>query len=119
MDRPNSTTNHIVLKRGMDAAFICNEMYRHFLKLPKEHEEENAAVLLISLYQFYNVFLRLSSSDRTVVMKNFKISDLMSKLPNIRYYKELHRQLIRFITHPRCVVFLYDTKRKIRKRLRK
>lgn len=119
MNRPDSTTNHIVLKRGMDAGFICYEMYRHYLTLPKEHEEENAAVVLTSLYQFYNVLLRLSPSDRTVIMKNFNISDLMSKLPNTQYYKELHTQLLRFITHPRRVVLYNDIKKKIRKTLRK
>ncbi|MCD7994681.1 MAG: glycosyltransferase [Clostridia bacterium] len=33
MDRPGSTTNHIVLKRGTDAAHICSEMYSRYLKL--------------------------------------------------------------------------------------
>lgn len=118
MDRPGSTTNHIVLKRGMDAAYICKEMYCHYLSLPKENAEENAAVVLISLYQLYNVYLKLSSSDRVCVLKQFDMMEYLSQLPSVRYYKALYDQLVHFSAHPKRVAFLFDAKKKIRKILR-
>lgn len=119
MNRPGSTTNHIVLKRGMDAAYICKEMYSHYLSLSKENAEENAAVILISLYQLYNVYLKLSSSDRACVMKQLDMIEYLSQLPSVRYYKELYDQLMHFSAHPKRVTFLFDAKKKIRKILRK
>ena len=119
MDRPGSITNHIVLKRGMDATYICKEMYRHYLSLPKENAEENAAVVLISLYQLYNVYLKLSSSDRVCVLKQFDMMEYLSQLPSVRYYKALYDQLVQFSAHPKRVAFLFDAKKKIRKILRK
>ena len=119
MDRPGSTTNHIVLKRGIDAVYICGEMYRHYLSLPKENMEENSAVVLISLYQLYNVYLKLSSSDRVCIMKQFDIKEYLSKLPSVRYYKALYDQLMQFSAHPKRVALLIDAKKKIRKILRK
>lgn len=119
MDRPGSTTNHIVLKRGMDAAYICKEMYCHYLSLPKENAKENAAVVLISLYQLYNVYLKLSSSDRVCVMKQLDMIEYLSQLPSVQYYKALYDQLMHFSAHPKRVAFLFDARKKIRKILRK
>lgn len=119
MDRPGSTTNHIVLKRGMDAAYICREMYHHYLTLPKENAEENATVVLISLFQFYNVYLKLVPSDRTAILRDFDILELISKIPEVKNYRALYDQLIRFSAHPKRVAFLLDAKKKMRKILRK
>lgn len=119
MDRPGSTTNNIVLKRGLDSAYICQEMYRHFLTLPKENEAENAAVVLISLYQFYNVYLRLSPSDRTATLKQFDISKYVSELPDSQYYQGLRTRLQCFVAHPKRVALANDVKKKLRKILRR
>lgn len=119
MDRPDSTTNRIVLKRGTDAAYICSEMYSHYLKLPQENAKENAAVVIISLYQLYNVYLKLSMSDRACIMKQFDMAVYLSKLPGDRYYKALYDQLMEFSACPKRVTFLYDAKKRIRKIMRK
>lgn len=119
MDRPGSTTNHIVLKRGLDAAHICKEMYRHFSSLPEDNREENAAIVLISLYQYYRVYLKLCASDRACVRKQFKMKEYLSKLPKVQYYEDLYNQLATFSEHPKRTIFLFDAKNTIRKILRK
>lgn len=119
MDRPGSTTNHIVLKRGLDAAHICKEMYRHFSSLSEDNREENAAIVLISLYQYYRVYLKLCASDRACVRKQFKMKEYLSKLPKVQYYEDLYNQLAAFSEHPKRTIFLFDAKNTIRKILRK
>lgn len=119
MDRPDSTTNHIVVKRGTDAAYICRQMFRYYLTLPKENEAENAAVIMISLYQLYNVFLKLRPSDRDIVLHDFPICEILSQLPDTLYYSGLHKELCEFASNPKRVVFVNDVKKRIRRILRR
>lgn len=118
MDRPGSTTNLIVLKRGQDAAYICKKMYNHYLELEPQDKMENAAVVLISLYQFYRVYLRLKANDRKQVWDCIDFSQILNDLPR-GYYNHLRVELEHFVKYRKRVVFKYDFKKQLKRILRR
>lgn len=119
MDRPGSTTNHMTLKKGLDAAYICNQMYQYVqTAIPHETKPYYDAILLISLYQYYSVYLRMKPRDRKAVRDALNLSALIESL-NTDFYTYLAQQLHAFLNYRRLIEWKWDTKRLIRKLLRR
>ena len=119
MDRPGSTTNHITQKKGLDAAYICNQMYAYIHQhIAPENKQYYDAVLLISLYQYYRVYLRIKHSDRKQVLQALDLKPMLASL-GTNSYRHLSSELHTFISKRRAVEMKCDAKRFIRKLLRR
>lgn len=91
IDRPGSTTNKMYLKKGMDAAMICNCM-NSYLNSIKENEYKRYyhTILLMSVFQFVRVWLRLSRSDRKIAVGELKKETIENALKYDMYYQGLY-----------------------------
>lgn len=119
MDRPGSTTNHITLKKGLDAAYICRQIHCYIQQnIALEHKPYYDAVLLISLYQYYRVYLRLHKKDRKTIREALDLAGIMGGL-DTEYYRHLADELQLFLQQRQYVEFKWDAKRAIRKLLRR
>lgn len=119
MDRPGSTTNHMTLKKGMDSAYICKEMYKYIRQhIQDENKTCYDAILLISLYQYYRVYLRMKRRDRKRVWEALDLVQIVGSLETINYRK-LADELNHFLCNRRMAELKWDTRQLIRKLLRR
>lgn len=116
MDRVNSTTNHIYLKKGKDAAIVCNNMKKYIDKLADSfYKKYYNMVLLISVNQFINVWLKLNKKERKKCLKAIDKQTIEEALKFNFTYKSLHKTVKSFYRYRHYFAFKYDVKCVIRK----
>lgn len=99
MDRPGSTTNVMSLKKATDAAYICEQMLDKLEKVSKDMQPYFQAVCMISLYQYYSIYLRLESNDRKIAWKRFDFKKAFRCVQSCGYYENLKIPLMDFMQH--------------------
>lgn len=99
MDRPESTTNAISLKKATDAAYICEQMLKQLKGSPEELLPYLQAVCLMSLYQYYRVYMRLRPVDRKTAWSQFDFERAFQSVQDCGFYKKLCSTLTDFIQH--------------------
>lgn len=120
MDRSGSTTNYMYLKKGTDAANICNNMKNYIDKMPENpYKKYYNAVLLMSVYQFVTVWLRLNKKDRKTCLTVIERQTIQEALKYDFVYKELYNSVKAFYSSRYLFAFKYDIKHIIRKFLRR
>lgn len=99
MDRPGSTTNVMSLKKATDAAYICGKMLEQLEKISEDMQPYFQTVCMISLYQYYSVYLRLRPADRKVAWRQFDFVKAFQRVQNCGYYENLKAPLMHFVQH--------------------
>ena len=99
MDRPESTTNAISLKKATDAAYICEQMLAQLNGAPKEKLPYLQAICLMSLYQYYRVYMRLQPVDRKTAWRQFDFERAVRRVQGCGYYENLCSTLTEFVHH--------------------
>ncbi len=117
MNRPGSTTNHMYLKKGTDAAYICNRMAENIASRPSNPNLN--AVMLISAFQFLNVWKRLSPADRKTAYNSIdkRVFDIALECSSA--YGELRKELSAFCRNRKLYAWKYDIKQRLRKLMRR
>lgn len=113
MDRPGSTTNSMYLKKGLDAACICNLMYRYLMSNTTINKEYGSLALLISLYQFVSVWRRLNHADRKQVSQKIMDETFELVFTYTEGYKPLRCEVRKYYQNR----FLYAVKWDLKKYL--
>lgn len=91
MDRSGSTTNKMYLKKGTDAATICNCMSNYLNSIEEnDYKRYYHTILLMSVFQFVRVWLRLSRSDRKIAAGELKKETIENALKYDMYYQGLY-----------------------------
>ena len=91
MDRPGSTTNKMYLKKGTDAATICNCMSNYLNSIEEnDYKRYYHTILLMSVFQFVRVWLRLSRSDRKIAAGELKKETIENALKYDMCYQGLY-----------------------------
>ena len=116
MTRPGSTTNHIYLKKGTDAAFICNSMAEYICGFEKGNVKEDLkAILLLSVFQFFNVWLRLNRKDRKIAWKTLNKNTIELAIQYSGSYKFLRDEVVKYYKYKGAEALKYDMKSFLRK----
>ena len=97
INRAGSTTNYMYLKKGKDAAIICNNMKEYIDKLPNNSfKKYYNMVLLISVNQFISVWLKLNKKDRKICLEVIDKQTVKEALKFDFAYKSLHKTVKSF-----------------------
>lgn len=120
MDRPGSTTNHMYQKKGTDAAVICNKMADYINNYGDEEcKKQLKAILLMSVYQFTRVWLRLSGKDRKISWRTIDKDCFLLVLECEGAYKQLKEEILKFYKNKELQAIKYDIKNLVRKMIKR
>lgn len=119
MNRIGSTTNNITLKNLLDQAKVCNKMFDYRNNILKESSNQKKkmldAVIIISLFQLYNVWKKSNKNNKTVLLENIDYKYIFNKIQPGNYYLELQKELKFFIYHRKYVEIKLEIKKLVKK----
>ena len=120
MDRPGSTTNNMYLKKGTDAAVICNKMAEYIDDYNDEKIKKHLkAILLMSVFQFTRVWLRLNRADRKKAWEIIDKKTFVMALECDYAYKNLYNDVLCFYKNKQFQALKYDIKKNLRSLLKR
>lgn len=117
MNRPGSTTAFVRSKNGVDAAYICNKMRKYIIE--NGNTEYMNAVLLISMYQYVSVWLRLKRADRKNVETLLEDAQIWKQIQNVEVYSDLQILISKYMNNRSWFSLNWDIKRFLRKIFRR
>lgn len=115
MDRPDSTTNYISLRKVQDSVKIIHEMYEYCVQNDSGNCALYQTVMMISLFQYSRIWLLASNSTRVhkSVAVDRKIVDYA--MGQDAYYSYLKARVKRFFRNRYYLAAKSDVKRLLRK----